>query len=253
VANSPQQPTPAAQDSTGFAPLTCTKAKASPTERDSTPAETLDRIVLVDFSAEKSPLANAAIALHPSRASELRPYLCRRKEGDDMAFYVDLSTARIVEVADGTECDVEWRAITAATAAIYSLQHGQELTREQLDAVRDGDMRRFRKLCEQVAAVRSGAAPPPPPGSSTGTNPQSTARDKPSAGYIVASVVALVAWAWAAGSTTVRFRDGQDTIDRAWDISAIQIQQINGGITAYGITAIAVAFAFTVPLLIVRR
>lgn len=68
---------------------------------------------------------------------------------------------------------------------------------------------------------------------------------------IVWSAVAFAVWAGAAISTVVQKMNADKTIRNATDISAVQIQQLNGSVTAHALAALLLAGAATIPLLII--
>lgn len=68
---------------------------------------------------------------------------------------------------------------------------------------------------------------------------------------IVWSVIAFAVWAGAAISTVVQKMNADKTIRNATDISAIQIQQLNGSVTAHALAGLLLAGAATIPLLII--
>lgn len=71
------------------------------------------------------------------------------------------------------------------------------------------------------------------------------------AGLVLFGLIAFGVWVWAAWSSVVQKQRADRLIRDAWDISAVQIQQLNGQVTSHAIVAMVVAMAATVPLLIV--
>jgi hypothetical protein len=63
--------------------------------------------------------------------------------------------------------------------------------------------------------------------------------------------LALAVWIAAAVSTLIQKLNVDKTIRNSIDISAIQIQQVNGSATTHALAALLIACAATIPLLIV--
>ena len=66
---------------------------------------------------------------------------------------------------------------------------------------------------------------------------------------IVTAFVALVAWT-AAGWSSLAVKLSADKLIRDHDVSAIQVQQLNGSVTAHALVALVLALGATIPLLI---
>lgn len=78
-----------------------------------------------------------------------------------------------------------------------------------------------------------------------------TPKPGPSLSLILTALVAFIAWGAAAASCISQKRNADKTIADSFDISAIQIQQLNGSVTSHTLVAIVIAMALSMPLLIV--
>lgn len=174
-----------------------------------------------------------------------------------MAFYIDEAAGRIVEVVDGAVPDPVWIVIDSDTATICGVKAGQSVSRDQIAALKDGAVARYRSLTAGSGAPEP-AAPHQPVAAAVrpSVDPvagQQVSLPSQSGGYIAASILALLGWAAAALTSLVKYNDAQSRINSAWEISAIQVQQLNGEVTAHGITALILAMALTVPALLLKR
>lgn len=85
----------------------------------------------------------------------------------------------------------------------------------------------------------------------TPSDPGAPTSSTTTGGVVFFGLIAFGVWVWAAWSSVVQKQRADRLIRDAWDISAVQIQQLNGQVTAHAVMAIAVALAATVPLIII--
>lgn len=69
--------------------------------------------------------------------------------------------------------------------------------------------------------------------------------------FAVLAALTLAAWAFAVISVVQQKMAADSMIADDFDISAVQIQQINGSVTAHALMVMVIAVALTVPLLLV--
>lgn len=174
-----------------------------------------------------------------------------------MAFYIDEAAGRIVEVVDGAVPDPAWFVIDSDTAAICGVKSGQSVSRDQIAALRDGDVAGYlslsagTKTSDPVVSAAPATAIAPP--TTVPDLAQKVSLPPPSGWFIAAAVTAVMGWIGAAATTLAKYGEAQEMINDAWDISAIQVQQLNGEVAAHGITALIVAMAITVPAMLLKR
>jgi hypothetical protein len=67
----------------------------------------------------------------------------------------------------------------------------------------------------------------------------------------LSALVALGAWIAAAATTVTQKMNADDQIRKSFDVSAVQIQQLNGSVTSHALMWLLIACTATIPLLIV--
>jgi hypothetical protein len=70
---------------------------------------------------------------------------------------------------------------------------------------------------------------------------------------VLFGLLAIVGWSYAAISSIVQKTNADSRISDAFDISAVQIQQLNGSVTSHILMAVAVAGACTNSVVGIRR
>lgn len=88
------------------------------------------------------------------------------------------------------------------------------------------------------------------PMESTPAPPTPVTEQQGNAAVWITGILALFAWAIAAWSCVDQKRTVDKQIASVLDISAVQIQQLNGSLTAHILVALAIALALTIPLLL---
>jgi hypothetical protein len=81
-------------------------------------------------------------------------------------------------------------------------------------------------------------------GANAGTTNRRTA-------FVLCSLLALTAWVAVAISTVEQKMNAVTEIRDSFDISAVQIQQLNGTVASHALAALLIGRAATIPLLIV--
>lgn len=90
------------------------------------------------------------------------------------------------------------------------------------------------------------STPPPANGSVNGVSEQPSI----AAGPLLLGLISLGVWAYAAISTLHQKLEADKLLRDAYDASAVQIQQINGQVTAHAIAMVVLGFAAMAPFLV---
>ena len=148
------------------------------------------------------------------------------------------------------------RSTADSPAAVWELLvHGQVLTPGQVSDLLQGNARSFRASAGAQRPASESSLPPFDAAPSTPLSLASLAAtatrpaisSTSTTGVTVTGIVALVVWAWAAISTIVQKTRADKLIRDSWDVSAVQIQELNGQVTAHAVLALVVATAATMP------
>jgi hypothetical protein len=177
-------------------------------------------------------------------------------------YFIDLNAMAIIVRPPGSNPEDGQVVVDGETAAACELTHGQILTPDQLQALRNGSIGGY---------ISTPAAPTPtsmdvdrplgkldPPillqrvsGADHATMPASAVGESSGGSWVpVTSGIAGIAWVIAVWSSLTVKVSADRVIRDNFDASAIQIQQMNGAVTSHALLALVLAMAATIPLLV---
>lgn len=166
-----------------------------------------------------------------------------------VSYVVNPSDLIIKSVAEGAGSRPGEFPIDDQIARECGLRHGQVISLAQFDALRDHDSARF--LAAQADRVpRPARNDPTTEAARPAGSRLHTVQPTVGAWTALTSVLAVLTWGVVVTSCLVQKHNVDRTIRESFDISAIQIQQLNGSATLHVIVAIAIGVAGTIPFLI---
>ncbi len=148
-----------------------------------------------------------------------------------MPFYIDKKLMQVRYRVRVAELDPERFLLVEDSLGKKHMQAGAKVSAEQLVAIQSG-------------SVEAYLASPSPPAAVTNET-QSGER-----GIAMFGFVAGVAWVVAGWSVLAQKMATDETIRKAFDISAIQIQQLDGAATTHAVVALVIAAGLSTPLFI---
>ena len=157
-----------------------------------------------------------------------------------MPYFIDLDSRTVIVKSPGKNPMPGEAVVDRETAVACGLKSGQLLTAEQVRALRDGSVSAYR-----AATANSGLVDP---GGYATTNHARTGAGAEAVFWT--TIIAMLAWLVAGVGSIVQKHAADVRIRESYDISAIQIQQLNGSVTAHVLVALVVAMGLTVPLMI---
>ena len=180
-----------------------------------------------------------------------------------MPYFIDLDSRTVIVKSPGKNPMPREAVVDHETAVACGLKSGQLLTAEQVRALRDGSVSAYRAATANSGLVDPAVDLSTSPTSGTAATANSglvdpgghatTNHARTGAGaeaVFWTTIIAMLAWLVAGVGSIVQKHAADARIRESFDISAIQIQQLNGSVTAHVLVALVVAMGLTVPLMI---